>query len=259
MRATGKALALLLLVAFALPTQLLVLACTRGPASMRLPRRFHATFARILGLEVKYLGEPLQGRGTVQVCNHLSYLDVCVLGARLATRFVAKEEVRGWPLFGLLARVQQTLFVERARQRAVATTRQLSRALDAPHGLLLFPEGTTSDGSRVLPFKAAAFAALAGGRARVQPVRIDLLAVDGTDIDRGADRNLYAYHGDATLLPHLWRFLRSRGARLRVTFLPPLAAQPSTERKQLADAAWAAVAGVAAAERSAPLATADQA
>jgi 1-acyl-sn-glycerol-3-phosphate acyltransferase len=243
-RAAAKALALLLLVAFALPAQLLVLACTRGRAAMWLPRRFHAAFARLLGLQVEYVGEPVQGQGVVHLSNHLSYLDVSILGARLATRFVAKQEVHGWPLFGLLARTQQTLFVSRARQRAAETTQQLARALDGPHGLLLFPEGTTSDGATVLPFKAGAFAALVGTKLRLQPVRIELLAVDGTDIASGGDRDLYAYHGDATLLPHLWRFLRGRGARLRVSFLAPLPAEPVSDRKQLASDAWSAVAGV---------------
>jgi 1-acyl-sn-glycerol-3-phosphate acyltransferase len=247
LRAAGKLLALSLLVAVALPAQLLVLACTRGPASMKLPRRFHAVFARILGLRVEYRGEPLQGRGVVHVGNHLSYLDVPVLGQRLATRFVAKEDVRGWPLFGLLARLQQTLFVSRSRQRVQATGAMLSQALEGVHGLFLFPEGTTSDGSRLLPFKPGAFAPLVAREGlQLQPVRIELLAVDGVDIAEGGNRDLYAYHGDASLLPHLWRFLCGRGARLRVSFLAPIPHGPPLDRKRLALAAWSAVAGVEA-------------
>ena len=247
MRALAKSLALLLLVAFALPAQSLVLACTRGPASMLLPPRFHAAFARILGLRVEVRGEALQGPGVVHLCNHLSYLDVPVLGQRLRTRFVAKEDVRAWPVFGVLARVQQTVFVSRARQQAGSTGAALARALDGVHGLLMFPEGTTSDGAMVLPFRAGAFAPLAARAGlRLQPVRIELLAVDGVDIAAGGERDLYAYHGNATLVPHLWRFLRARGAHLRVSFLPPVRVAAGADRKQLARSAWSAVAGVAA-------------
>lgn len=211
---------------------------------MRLPLRFHAAFARILGLHVDYRGEALEGHGVVHVCNHLSYLDVTALGQRVRTRFVAKEDVRAWPLFGLLARTQQTVFVSRARVRAGDSGAALTGALDGTHGLLVFPEGTTSDGATVLPFRAGAFAPLAAWPGlRVQPVRLSLISVDGVPAGQGGDRDLYAYHGDATLLPHLWRFLRTRGASLRVEFLPPIAVGTQSDRKQLARAAWAAVSG----------------
>jgi 1-acyl-sn-glycerol-3-phosphate acyltransferase len=213
---------------------------------MRLPRLFHAAFAAVLQLRVSYHGEALEGRGVVHASNHLSYLDVQALGRRLRTRFVAKEDVRAWPLFGLLARLQQTVFISRARQRAGEVGDALARALAGEHGLLLFPEGTTSDGAAVLPFKSSVFAPLAASPGlRVQPVRIELLSVDGVAIAAGGERDLYAYHGSTTLVPHLWRFMDGRGARLRITFLPPLTVGEGCDRKALARAAWAAVAGEA--------------
>jgi 1-acyl-sn-glycerol-3-phosphate acyltransferase len=216
----------------------------RGSASMRLPLHFHAAFARILGLRVRFRGTPLQGRGVVHLSNHLSYLDVAVLGSRLRTRFVAKDEVRGWPLFGFLASLQQTVFISRARHRAGEVGGQLALALSQAHGLLLFPEGTTSDGAGVLPFKSSVFAPLVGIEGLLlQPVRIELLAVDGLAVAGAGDRDRYAYHGEATLLPHLWRFMRGSGAELAVHFLPPLAMARDADRKALARAAWDAVAG----------------
>jgi 1-acyl-sn-glycerol-3-phosphate acyltransferase len=210
---------------------------------MRLPVIYHRAFARIAGLRVEYRGTALQGAGVVHVSNHLSYLDVTALGRRVQTRFVAKEDVRGWPLFGLLAKVQQTVFVSRRRHHAGAVGDALSRALDGAHGLLLFPEGTTSDGAQLLPFKSAAFAALAARPGlRLQPVRIELLTADGRTIPPG-ERAYYAYFGEATLLPHFWRFLRGRGACLRVHFLDALVVPDGADRKQLARAAWHAVAG----------------
>src|SRR5688572_2963109 len=170
---------------------MLMLAFGRGRASMWLPPMFHAAFARVLGLRVRYQGEPLQGRGVVHLSNHLSYLDVQALGRRLRTRFVAKEDVRAWPLFGLLSRLQQTVFISRARHGAGEVGDALAMALAGEHGLLLFPEGTTSDGAGVLPFKSSVFAPLASapGELRLQPVRIELLAVDGRAIAEGGERD----------------------------------------------------------------------
>jgi 1-acyl-sn-glycerol-3-phosphate acyltransferase len=244
LRAGARALGLSALVALALPPQLLVLACTRGRASMRLPLVFHRCFARLAGLQVEYLGTPVQGAGVVHVSNHLSYLDVTALGQRLPTRFVAKEEVRGWPLFGLLAKLQQTVFVSRRRHQANAVGDALSRALDGVHGLTLFPEGTTSDGAQLLPFKSAAFAPLAARPGlRLQLVRIEV---------PGDERERYAYHGDDTLLPHFWRFLGGRGARVRVHYLEVLVVAHGADRKALSQEAWRLVAGAGAARETAP-------
>ena len=238
----------MLLIALALPAQLLVLAFTRGRGAMVLPPVFHAAFARALGLRVRYLGEAIEGRGVVHVSNHLSYLDVQVLGRRLRTRFVAKEEVRGWPVFGLLSRTQQTVFISRARHRADEVGDALSRALAGEHGLLVFAEGTTSDGAQVLPFKSSVFAPLAARPGlRVQPLHIELLSVDGVAISDGGERDRYAYHGSATLLPHLWRFMRGEGAELRVSFLPPTTVVAGDDRKALARVLHAQVAGLASA------------
>lgn len=242
--AVAKALALMSLAALALLTQAALLACSRGRVSMLFTPWFHAGFAVVLGLRVRYVGVPLQGRGVVQVSNHLSYLDVTALGQHLRTRFVAKQEVRAWPLFGLLSRLQQTVFISRARHRAGAVAHELAQALAGEHGLLLFPEGTTSGGATVLPFKSSIFAPLlAVPRVLVQPVRIELLSVDGIALADGGERSLYAYYGDATLVPHLWRFMRGRGAEVRIHFLPPIAVADCTNRKALAHAAWVAVAG----------------
>jgi 1-acyl-sn-glycerol-3-phosphate acyltransferase len=233
-----------MMVALVLPAQLLVLAFSRGDAAMWLPPRFHAAFAAIVGLRVRFEGEAFEGARLLQVSNHLSYLDVPALGQRLRTRFVAKDDVRDWPLFGFLARLQQTVFISRARGRAGDVNALLARASEDGHGLLLFPEGTTSDGAAVLPFKSSVFAPfMAQPGLRLQPLRIELLAVDGLAVDAGGERAIYAYYGEASLLPHLWRFLRGRGAELRIRFLPPLALGAHADRKALAQAAWAAVAG----------------
>jgi 1-acyl-sn-glycerol-3-phosphate acyltransferase len=179
----------------------------------------------------------------VYVANHLSYLDVSVLGSLLHARFVAKEEVAGWPVFGALARLQRTLFVSRVSTRAAGVVSAMEAAIAAGDALILFPEGTTSPGHRVLPFKSSAFAALAGASLRIQPVTLVLEAVDGQAVEAGPGprRDGYAYHGDAVLGPHLLAFMRGSGATLRVVFHAPIDAAATPDRKLLAQLAWRSV------------------
>ena len=155
--------------------------------------------------------------------HKLVYL--AAIGGVVRACFVAKDEVRGWPVMGALASLQQTVFISRNSRDARAAAGALSGALAAGHRLVLFPEGTTSDGSGVLPFKSSIFALLAEpslSQVPLQPVSLALLEVDGRAVDAGGNRDLYAYHGDMHLGPHLLAFMRVSGARLRLRFHSPL-------------------------------------
>ncbi len=239
-----RMIALLAAIVAVIPTQSLVLAVTRGPASMVLPALFHRLFCRVLGLQVEVRGVPVASPHVVFISNHLSHLDVPVIGSVLRACFVAKDDIRDWPLFGLLARLQHTVFVSRNPRRVAEVAAALTTALAAGHRLVLFPEGTTSDGSTVLPFKTSVFAVLADPALRhvvLQPMTIELLAVDGKAIADGGDRDRYAYHGDMQLLPHLLAFMRVSGARLRLTLHAPLPDAADLPRKALAALAHARV------------------
>lgn len=237
--------ALALLVVATVPVQCLALAASPRAAGGWVPRAFHRVFARILGLQVRVIGEPSRSARTVFVSNHVSYLDVFALGGLLPARFIAKGEMRAWPLLGWLASLQRTLFVSRNRQHARGVVSVVDAALAEGDALILFAEGTTSDGTRVLPFKSSAFAAIAGAGVEVQPVTIVLESVDGRAVETAPAvlRDAYAYYGDMHLGPHLWRFLQLQGACVSLRFHRPLATAPGSDRKALATEAngWVAV------------------
>src|SRR6202035_5701529 len=116
---------------------------------------YHRRCCRILGLAVRPIGHPTQARPALFAANHISYLDISVFGSLIAGSFIAKTEVGSWPLFGWLARLQRSVFIDR-RVRSTAHQREsIPGWLAAREALTLFPEGTSADGNRVLPFKSA--------------------------------------------------------------------------------------------------------
>lgn len=127
--------------------------------AVALPLFYHRICLRILGMRVERHGEGNGRHPTLFVVNHCSYLDIAVLGSLIGGSFVAKAEVAGWPLFGWLAKLQRTVFVDRQRRAGVSGQRdEIANRLEAGDDLILFPEGTSSDGNRILPFKTALFA-----------------------------------------------------------------------------------------------------
>jgi len=214
--------------------------------------------AWLCNLRITVNGTPLNRPGTLYVGNHVSYLDVPVLGLLIDGSFVAKEDVRDWPLFGLCARIYRTVFIRRDARDALNQRADMTDRLVAGQSLILFPEGTSSDGKQVLPFKTALFAIAGdgadGGDVKapwVQPVSISYPRyADGRPLDRGLQA-LYAWYGDMTLFPHLLSVFGLKGALVEVTFHPPVTALQFTGRKELATHCRKQVAaGVARAHRS---------
>ncbi|MFS8136827.1 MAG: lysophospholipid acyltransferase family protein [Thermomonas sp.] len=202
-----------------------------------LPRVIHWLVLRILGIRVEVLGQPTFARNMVWVGNHLSYLDIPVVGSLGPMRFVAKEEIAGWPLFGRLADLQRTVYISRRPRHAVAASSHFADAVRSGGVVVLFAEGTSSDGSAVLPFRPSLFEVLMTTDVygtEVQGFTLRLLDVDGRDATDGVVRDLYAYHGEMSLLPHLRTFLRLRGAHLQVIFHPALSPAKFAGRRMLA-------------------------
>lgn len=234
-------LLLLLFIALIVPQALWRLAWPRGSQGP-LPSRIHWLLCRVLGLRVQVVGQPVFAGVSAWVGNHLSYLDVPVLGSLGRMRFVAKEEVADWPLFGWLANLQCTVYVSRRARDAAAAIERFAEAVAAGGVVVLFAEGTSSDGSAVRPFRPSLLQALmapapvdaTSREAAVQAFTLRLQAVDGRAADQPRIRDLYAYHGDEVLVPHLKRFLRLRGARLQVVFHPPIAPSGLPDRRALA-------------------------
>jgi 1-acyl-sn-glycerol-3-phosphate acyltransferase len=221
----------------------------RAPWSRRLPRVYHRCCCRILGLKVRVLGAPIGWRPALFVANHISYIDIAVLGSVVEGSFVAKSEVASWPLFGWLAKLQRSVFVDR---RVGSTARQrdaIGARLASGDGLILFAEGTSSDGNRVLPLKSALLSAAAsadGIAVPVQPVSLAYTRLDGIPIGRHY-RPFVAWYGAMALLPHLWRMLGLGTVEAVVEFHPPTALADCGSRKRLAEYCYGRIAGGVAA------------
>jgi len=194
----------------------------------RFLKRIAHSFAR----PIELVGTPSAEPGTLFVCNHISWLDIPVLGAALQTEFVAKDDIRGWPGIGALARRTDTLFVSRTAKGSVGE--QISQIADRLSGggkLLLFAEGTTSDGVGVLPFRSSLFAAAHAAR-RIQPVVISYHARDGAPLDAGALRKV-AWIGDDELVPSVATVARMR-VSVRVTKRASARREEGASRQALA-------------------------
>lgn len=237
--ATLRFLGFLAWTLVALGPYLVLLACRRKGYS-RYARLYFRVCARLLGFHVVRRGEaPSTARPTLFIANHASYLDIIVLGSLLDGCFVAKSEVAGWPGFGYLARIAQTVFVDRKRGGSAKERDQLTGRLKAGDPLILFPEGTSSDGNRVLPFKSSLFAVAQiqddGGRPLpVQPVSVAYTRLDGLPMGR-AFRPFYAWYGDMTLAGHLFAALGLGELTVEVIFHPVVSIADFKDRKALAN------------------------
>lgn len=209
------------------------------PLSGHIPRLVSRLALAILGLRVCRSGVPMRGHGAV-VANHVSWLDIFVLNAQKPIWFVAKAEVAAWPFIGWLARATGTLFIRRDRREAASQVKLFQQRLELGHRLLFFPEGTSTDGLRVQPFKSTLFSAfLAMDRHRellIQPVSISYSAPPGQD------RRHYGWWGDMALGPHLFKVLTSwPQGRVELRYHAPLRVGDFSDRKALAGACEAAV------------------
>ena len=222
LRAGARLFVYVLWTLLLLPLQVLTVAAGWRLAE-RLPVFYHRVCHRILGFSVVVRGEISATRPTLFVANHSSYFDIIVLGGLHPVSFVAKAEVAGWPFFGLLAKLQRSVFVDRRSRNTADHRDSMQRRLDAGDNLVLFPEGTSNDGNRVLPFKSALLSVAertAHGRPLViQPVSISYVGLNGMPL--GYDlRPLFAWYGDMDLGPHLWRAIGLGVVEVEVEFHP---------------------------------------
>jgi len=210
----------------------------RSPAARTFPNRYHKFVAALFGMHIRIVGKPVTGEGVLMVANHTSWADIVIFSAATPLSFIAKAEVARWPLFGSLARLQRSVFVERQRRSATGETRDAIRdRLLAGDTLLLFPEGTSHDGNTVLPFKSAllgaAEARLANGaHVKVQPVSVAFTGLHGLPMGR-ENRPLFAWYGDMEMMPHLWEALLAGPLDVVVQFHEPLSLD-RMDRKTLA-------------------------
>lgn len=210
--------------------------CKRTMDSRRVPLIFHRLLTRVLGIKLRVHGTLATTAPVLYVSNHTSYLDIPVLGALIPAAFVAKAEVADWPFFGPLAKLQQTVFIERKASRVADQSGGLREKLQKGQSLILFPEGTSSVGLSVLPFKSSLFSIVQGDFPKpvlVQPVSLTCTALDGMPLTRDL-RSLYAWYGDMTLMGHLWNVFKEGRFTVDVIFHAAVSPQNFPDRKALA-------------------------
>ncbi|MBX8782171.1 1-acyl-sn-glycerol-3-phosphate acyltransferase [Ochrobactrum sp. GRS2] len=206
-----------------------------------LPRFFHRRAAWLLGFRVKVKGEMVQDRPLLLVANHVSWSDIVVLSSVANVCFIAKSEVRKWPVFGTFAVLQRTVFVEREKKgRTAQQASDIALRLAGGDAMVLFPEGTTSDGNRVLPFKTSLFGAAHAAireageeQVIVQPVSIAYTGVHGMPMGR-FHRPIASWPGDVQLMPHLKGILKEGAIDVEIRFGEPMRVSADTSRKELA-------------------------
>ncbi|MBC8038644.1 MAG: 1-acyl-sn-glycerol-3-phosphate acyltransferase [Rhizobiales bacterium] len=205
------------------------------PAMARVfPMYYHRLVLRILGVRLKINGVPAKHGPMLIASNHASWLDIPVLSALRPLSFIAKREVNGWPFFGSLARLQRTVFVHRDRRHATGNSRdEMQERLKAGDILVLFAEGTSSDGARVLPFKSALFGAAEYPGVLVQPLTIAYCGHRNLPMNRRL-RPSYAWYGAMDLPRHLWQALVAGPIDVTVICHEPLAIGAGMDRKTLA-------------------------
>jgi 1-acyl-sn-glycerol-3-phosphate acyltransferase len=218
----------ILLVSLSL-SLLLVTTAWFVPQSRR--RRYRARFQQawsrvlcvVLGIHVEVIGDVPRGWNGLAVANHLGYTDIVALGSLLPVTFVSKADVARWPLIGILASLVDTVYVDREdRAASGAFAAELKARIVAGDTLLLFPEGTSTRGESILPFKTTPFAAVAGTeRMTLLPLHVDVVEIEGASAT-GLLRDAVCWHGDAELVPHLYRLSGLRNIRYRVVIGTPI-------------------------------------
>lgn len=212
--------------------------------AVRFPHFYHRNLCRLLQGRIHILGEPADVGPCLITANHCSWLDIVVLSAVRPLSFVAKREVGAWPFFGSLARLQRTIFVDRDRRSSTARFKAVIQSrLRAGDTLVLFPEGTSTDGNRVLEFKSALMGAAEATypegtkgietAVTVQPVTLAYTRVHGMPLGRH-ERPVLSWYGDMELAPHLWAALKRGPFDAVVQFHPPVSLASLGNRKMLA-------------------------
>jgi lyso-ornithine lipid O-acyltransferase len=239
-RALVRILAYLAITAPLLPVQALAVLLKHDLAKT-LPLAYHGLVCRVLGIRVEARGALASARPLLVIANHSSYLDIEVLGSLIPGSFVAKAEIAGWPFFGWLAKLQRSVFIERRSAKTREHKDEIEKRLLEGDVLILFPEGTSNDGNRLLPFRSALFSVaerrIEGAPLLVQPVSLAYTRLDGLPMGRSF-RPFFAWYGDMALASHLWRMLGMGVLTAEVIFHEPVTIDRFASRKALAEECW---------------------
>ena len=201
--------------------------------SQKIVQTFHKLVLWLLNINVEVIGErSFDNLPTIFVSNHLSYLDIPVLGSILNGRFVAKNEISSWPIVGFLSKVGNTIFIDRNLRFLKINKSIIFDYISRGDNVILFPEGTTSDGIRVLRFKSSLLTSLEQKNILIQPIVIKYQSINGMPLNRWL-KPIIAWYGDMDLKPHLINILKLFSIKAKIIFLPPFSGRDFTNRKDM--------------------------
>jgi lyso-ornithine lipid O-acyltransferase len=241
LRALLVAAAIVAMTLFLIPLQWVSI-LLRAPTRRLIPVGYHRALCALLGIRIRVMGERTRQRPLLLVANHSSWLDVPIITAVAPVVFVAKQEVASWPLLGLLARLQRSVFVDRTRRHKTgAVNAEIAQRLADGDPVVLFGEGTSSDGNRVLPFRTALIgaardalaAATPAGGVMIQPLSITYVGLNGLPLGR-QHRPLAAWYGDMDFVSPFRELLRHGVLDVVVSWGEPIPYQVGTDRKAVA-------------------------
>ena len=236
LRASVVLFGLVICVLLIIPAQLIMIPIG-GKGAEIAPKLFFSALRRLFGVHVEVRGKPTIESPTLYVSNHISWLDIFVLGSVVRGSFVARGDLEGWPVFGWLSTLQQTVFVDRtSRVRSGQQLDQLSERLLDDDSLILFPEGTSSDGTSVLPFKSSLFAVVERWKGNqpltVQPMSLSYTEVNNMPLTRHY-RPYVGWYGDMDLPPHFWELLKVGRIKAVIEFHKPISSTEMASRKAM--------------------------
>lgn len=192
---------------------------------------------RAFGIRVIATGHlpPHNSRGLMLVANHVSWADIHALNSQIALRFIAKAEIRKWPVFGYLAYKARVLFIDRTKKQLAGSIVQIAaESLMQGDNLCVFPEGTTTDGTHILPFKGSVLQAAITANAMVWPVAIRYANLDGSINTK------MAYAGETSLVESIAQIIKLKNAQIELHFLTPICAKHQ-DRRDLTQQAYNAI------------------
>ncbi len=201
---------------------------------------YYRVLRALLRIKVRVEGRPLRGQPVLYIGNHVSWVDIVVIGSLSPVAFVAKSEVRKWPLVGITAEIQRTVFVDRARRHQTSDAiGEIVKRLAGGTSVVLFAEGTSSDGNRVLPFRSALIGAIKHAATQglaagvlIQPMSICYTGQYGIPMGRQY-RPLVAWYGDLDFMPHIKAFIAGGAVDAVVSYGEPVAADGEADRKEM--------------------------
>lgn len=200
---------------------------------------WHRIIVRALGMRVHVKGTLSNQRPLLVASNHISWTDIMVLGSMVDVKFIARADMEGWPLIGMLSKLQRTVFIERERKRSSGDqASEIANRMAKGDAMVLFAEGSTGDGNLLLPFKSTLFGAAsmalsegAVDQVFIQPVAIVYTRLHGVPLGR-RHRPIAAWIGDEDLMPHLKVLLAEGALDVEVHFGEPVPFSKGSNRKE---------------------------